>query len=253
MRFSIISVPVKYKSSLEVVGTRGLFLREITLFKGFLSERKLHEGEENMKLKRKFYMQDTKIVARELIGNVLVHKLGEETFVKGRIVETEAYLGLCDKAAHSYGGRRTERTQTMFAQGGVAYVYLIYGMYHCFNVVTREEGVPEAVLVRGIEPLEDSLGQMSWLRYGKVWEDLTNFQKKNFSNGPGKLAMALGLDKSCNALDLLGEELYIEEGEVAGRILTSKRIGIDYAEEARDWILRFYLEGSRGVSPVKEK
>ncbi|MFC4805651.1 DNA-3-methyladenine glycosylase [Filifactor villosus] len=205
-----------------------------------------------MKLKREFYMQDTEIVARELIGKVLVHKL-EETFIKGRIVETEAYLGLWDKAAHSYGGRRTERTRTMFAQGGIAYVYFIYGMYYCFNVVTREEEVPEAVLIRGIEPLEDSLEQMSLLRYKKTWKELTALQRKNLSNGPGKMAMAFGLDKSCNALDLLGEELYIEEGEVEGRILTSRRIGIDYAEEARDWALRFYLEGSCGVSPVKKR
>lgn len=204
-----------------------------------------------MKLKREFYMQDTEIVARELIGKVLVHKL-EETLIKGRIVETEAYLGIGDKAAHSYGGRRTERTQVMFAQGGIAYVYFIYGMHYCFNVVTREEGVPEAVLVRGIEPLEAGFEQMSLLRYGKSWEEITSLQKKHLSNGPGKLAKALALDKSCNALDLLGEELYIEEGQVRGRILTSKRIGIDYAEEARDWPLRFYLEGSCGVSPVKK-
>lgn len=205
-----------------------------------------------MKLEREFYLNDTVEVAKKLVGKVLVHRHGD-TLLKGRIVETEAYLGISDKAAHSYGGRRTKRTETMFGLGGYSYVYLIYGMYYCFNVVTREEGFPEAVLIRGVEPLEDSLNEMSKLRYHKTWDELSKTQKRNMTNGPGKLCIAFGMDRWSNGVDLQGDTIYIEEGKAEGDILMSKRIGIDYAEEARDWLLRFYLKDNPYVSLLKKK
>lgn len=205
-----------------------------------------------MKLKREFYLQDTTEVAKQLIGKTLVHRV-RGTLIKGRIVETEAYLGFVDKAAHSYGGRRTKRTETMFGSGGYSYVYLIYGMYYCFNVVTKEEGIPEAVLIRAVEPLEESLDDMSLLRHGKVWSELSKMQRKNLTNGPGKLAISFGIDRSTNGLDLTGDEIYIEEGQMEGEIVRSKRIGIDYAEEAKDWLLRFHLKDNPNVSLVGKK
>ena len=118
-----------------------------------------------MKLNRSFYGRDTITVAKELLGNVLVHNIDGQ-LLKGIIVETEAYFGLEDKAAHSYGGKETKRVETMYGMPGTAYIYLIYGMYYCFNMVTEKVGIPEAVLIRGIEPLE-SLDKMSKYRFGK--------------------------------------------------------------------------------------
>lgn len=204
-----------------------------------------------MKLRREFYLRDTETVARDLIGKVLVHRT-DAGLLKGRIVETEAYLGLSDPAAHSFGDRRTERTEPMYAIGGTSYVFFIYGMYHCFNVVTGAEEIPEAVLIRGVEPLEECREEMSLLRYDKSWRELSNTQRKNFSNGPGKLTRALGIDRTANGIDLTGDRLYLEDGTAEGNILVSKRIGIDYAGEAKDWLLRFYAEGNPNVSPGRE-
>lgn len=205
-----------------------------------------------MKLNREFYLRDTTTVAKELIGKVLVHR-GENFTLKGRIVETEAYLGIRDPAAHSYNGRRTERTEAMYAEGGTSYVFFIYGMYYCFNVVTQEAGVPEAVLIRGIEPSEECRDEMSLRRYGKPWKELSDGRRHNLSNGPGKLSKALRLDMSANGIDLLSDKLYLEEGAAEENILVSQRIGIDYAGEARDWLLRFYSEGNPYVSPNRGK
>ena len=208
---------------------------------------------ENQKLEREFYLQDTVEIAKNLLGKTLVHKISGKT-IKAKIIETEAYLGLEDKAAHSYGGKKTPRTEIMYAMGGFAYVYFIYGMYYCFNVVTREEGNPQAVLIRAVEPLECSKDMMSQNRYGLAWSELSNYQRKNLCNGPGKLAIAYGFDKSGNGVDLIGDEIYIEtptakrnralevEQDKNAKIIATKRIDIDYAQEAKDWELRFYLE-----------
>lgn len=200
-----------------------------------------------MKLDRDFYRRDSLTLARELLGKILVHNVdGKE--LRGMIVETEAYLGVVDKAAHSYGGRRTKRVETMYGQPGIAYVYIIYGMYNCFNIVAREVGIPEAVLVRAIEPLGE-LEQMSLNRFNKPYEELTKAQKKGLTNGPGKLCDAMLIDRNLDGEDLCGEKLYIEEGtEKNISIVTSKRIGIDYAEEAKDFPYRFYIEGNPYVS-----
>ena len=200
-----------------------------------------------MKLDRDFYRRDPLTLARELLGKILVHNVdGRE--LRGMIVETEAYLGVVDKAAHSYGGRRTKRVETMYGQPGIAYIYIIYGMYNCFNIVAREVGIPEAVLVRAIEPLGE-LEQMSLNRFNKPYKELTKTQKKSLTNGPGKLCDAMLIDRKLDGEDLCGERLYVEEGtEKNISIVTSKRIGIDYAEEAKDFPYRFYIEGNPYVS-----
>lgn len=195
------------------------------------------------KLNRDFYSRDTLTVAKELLGKVLVHDTGE-MILKGKIVETEAYLGLSDKAAHSYGGKRTKRLETMYGPPGTAYVYMIWGMYCCLNLVTVKEGIPEAVLIRGIEPVEN-MDQMILNRFHKKAEELTKNQMKNITNGPGKLALAMNIDRRFDKEDLCGDKIYIETGqEEVFHMVETKRIGIDYAEEAAHYPYRFYIEGN---------
>lgn len=202
-----------------------------------------------MKLDREFYSRDTITVAKELLGKILVHKV-DGHILKGRIVETEAYLGVEDKAAHSYGGRRTKRVETMYGPAGRAYVYIIYGMYHCLNMITEKEGVPEGVLIRGVEPLE-GLDQMALYRYGRAYGELNNYQRKNLTNGPGKLCMAFNIDRSLDKEDLCGDRLFVEEdGFDKFNIVETTRIGIDYAEEAIFYPYRFYIEGNPYVSKL---
>ncbi|MBW4828166.1 MAG: DNA-3-methyladenine glycosylase [Clostridiaceae bacterium] len=203
-----------------------------------------------MKLDRNFYNRDTLVVAKELLGQILVHKI-DGKLLSGMIVETEAYLGVNDKAAHAYGGRRTKRVETMYGPPGRAYVYIIYGMYNCLNTITREEGVPQGVLIRGIEPIE-GLEYMALNRFNKQLEELTKNQMKNLTNGPGKLCQAMMINRSLDKEDLCGEKLYIEKGiDKNFNIVEAKRIGIDYAEEARDFLYRFYVEGNPNVSKFK--
>ncbi|WP_333676328.1 DNA-3-methyladenine glycosylase [Muricomes intestini] len=202
------------------------------------------------KLSREFYNRDSLIIAKELLGKVLVHEVNGEK-VRAKIVETEAYMGVEDKAAHSYGGRRTPRVEVMYGKPGVSYVYFIYGMYFCFNVVTREEGVPQAVLIRALEPLE-GLDFMAQNRYKKQYDELNRKQITGLTSGPGKLCTALQIDKSLNGEDLCGNSLYIEEGDGTDfHIVSAKRVGIDRTEEARDYLWRFYIKDNRYVSVTK--
>ena len=192
------------------------------------------------KLGREFFDRDTVAVARDLLGKYLVRREGD-LVLAGRIVETEAYVGRMDRACHAYGYKRTPRTETLFARPGTAYVYLIYGMYHCLNFVTEGEGEPAAVLLRGLEP---ALGaeEMARRRFGKDLGALTPGQKKHFLDGPGKACRALGLTRAQNGLDLTGEALFLwDDGSPAPEFHTGKRIGIDYAQEAADFPWRFYL------------
>ena len=202
------------------------------------------------RLSREFYAQDTLEAARALLGKVLVRRLDGETLA-GRIVETEAYVGRCDKACHAYGYKRTPRTETLFAPPGTAYIYLIYGMYHCLNFVTEEEGEPAAVLIRGAVPVANG-DIIAKNRFGCKMEDLTAYQRKNFLNGPGKVCRALALTRAENGLDLTGDTLFLCDGPediglapfpVSGKehIIAGPRIGVDYAEEARDFPWRFRL------------
>ena len=191
-----------------------------------------------MKLDKDFYTRDALIVAHELLGKYLVRNIKGHTLV-AMITETEAYRS-DDKACHAYNYNHTPRTSTMFMEGGVAYIYFTYGMYHCFNVVTDIKDEPSAVLIRGLKPVSD-MEYMSELRYKKPLNELTKYQLKNFSNGPGKLCMAYGIDRSLNGENLMGDILYITEGKEISDYKTGKRIGIDYAEEAKDYLWRFYL------------
>ena len=191
-----------------------------------------------------FYQRKTETVARELLGRVLVHRPPGGPRVSGKIVETEAYIGIDDPACHSFGDRGTKRIQSMYLEGGHAYVYLIYGMYDCFNVVTRKAGEPEAVLIRAVEPLE-GLDFMR-ARRGNVKRPV------DLTNGPGKLCKAMMIDRaSCDGLRLDGRELFIEEGEgrpKRSEIVACPRIGVDYAGHAAAWPLRFFIKGSAYVS-----
>lgn len=192
------------------------------------------------KLTRAFYDRDTLEVARDLLGCHLIHRVaGEELVV--RITETEAYIGAVDKACHAYGGRRTARTETLYARPGTAYVYLIYGMYHCLNFVTEGEGTAAAVLLRGVEAVEGA-DRMARNRFGRDLSQLTAYQRKNFLNGPGKVCKAMAITRTHNGLDLTGETLFLCGGGLpAGEIHAGKRIGIDYAEEAVDFPWRFWI------------
>lgn len=192
------------------------------------------------KLERSFFDRDTVTVAQTLLGKYLVRMWEGEALV-GRITETEAYIGRCDKACHAYNYRRTPRTETLFAQPGTAYLYLIYGMYHCLNFVTEQEGEPAAVLLRGLEPVR-GVERISMNRFGALPHQLTAYQKKHFLDGPGKICKGLALTRAQNGLDLCGEELFLwDTGAPIPPFHTGPRIGIDYAQEARDFPWRFFV------------
>ena len=197
------------------------------------------------RLDREFFLQDTVEAARQLLGTYLVRSDGGETMVC-RITETEAYVGAVDKACHAYGGRRTPRTETLYAAPGTAYVYLIYGMYNCLNFVTGPEGTASAILVRGCVPVYNQ-DAVSRRRFGVDAAQMTPYQRRNFLNGPGKLCKGLSIDRSLNAAPLWNDALYLahdlpEYGLEAQTLPfhTGKRIGIDYAEEAVDFPWRFW-------------
>lgn len=197
---------------------------------------------------RQDYVGDTVTLARKLVGALLVRRYEGELLVC-RITETEAYVGAVDKACHAYQYRKTRRNATMFGPPGHAYLYLIYGMHACLNFVTNPEGEPDAVLLRGLDVLQGR-ETMCRLRYGKNWDELSAYQRKNFLNGPGKCCQALCLNTSSNGLDLTGDELFIctkpEDVHLTlplsdFSIAVGKRIGIDYAEEAADFPWRFTM------------
>ena len=186
-------------------------------------------------LPAEFYQRDTKLVAQELLGNILVHKTSRGT-LSGIIVEVEAYFGDGDPASHAARGR-TKRSAIMFGESGVAYVYLNYGIHYLLNVVTERKGTPGAVLIRALEPLEGK-DIMFKNRRVKSETDLTS--------GPGKLTQALGIDLSFNGKSLRSSNFHIIEGQTAGiSIASSCRIGISVAQDA---LLRYHVEGNRFVS-----
>ena len=191
-----------------------------------------------MKIARPFYEQPTVQVARQLLGKYLVRKHPDGGTV-GRIVETEAYVGPDDKACHASRGR-TARTETMFGPAGHAYVYFIYGFYHCLNIVTEAKDFPSAVLIRAVEPLED----IELMKVRRRTEKL-----HNLASGPGKLCQAFAIDRSLNGADLCGNVLYVEDhGKPAPKILARPRIGVDYAGKWKDKPWRFLIRGNEFVS-----
>ncbi len=189
------------------------------------------------RLPRSFYFLPTITVAKRLLGQLIIRKYRGVTLV-GKIVEVEAYRGSIDPASHAYRGK-TKRNEVMFREGGHLYVYFTYGMHFCANVVTQKEGLAEAVLIRGVEPVK-GIHLMRKLR-GKQVDDF------NLTNGPAKFCAAFGVKRKENGLYLRGEEIYLAKGEkvAPARIGVSTRIGIRNAAE-RKW--RFFVKGNRWVS-----
>ncbi|MGZ7096251.1 MAG: DNA-3-methyladenine glycosylase [Methanobacterium sp.] len=201
-----------------------------------------------MKLERSFYLQNTLKVAKELLSCFLVH-VTSEGITKGRIVETEAYLGLEDKGAHSYRGRHTPRMDPLYRMGGFAYIYQLHGYNYCLNVVTQNEDIPQAVLIRAMEPVE---GIELMVRRREI-DVSTKSKYKNLTNGPSKLCQAMDIDTSLNGIDLCGNELIIISGnglKSDEEIVSTKRIHIDYADEYKDKPWRFLLKGNEFVSKI---
>jgi len=194
------------------------------------------------RLPREFYTRTNVLaVARELLGKLLVVPAPDGTRVSGNIVETEAYRGPLDRASHAYGGRRTRRTETMYGLGGTVYIFFVYGMYNQFNVVTNVEGVPHAVLIRALQPVE-RIELMRQRRHGQPDRQLTN--------GPGKLCIAMGIDRTLDRADLLGNQVWLEDGETIPprKIASGPRIGINYAEDWVDKPWRFWVKDNPFVS-----
>ena len=195
-----------------------------------------------LKLPRAFYTRPNVVtVARDLLGKLLVVPAKNGERVSGMIVETEAYRGPLDRAAHSYGGRRTKRTEPMYAIGGTAYVFFVYGMYYQYNVVTNAAETPHAILIRAVEPVE-GIELMRRRRHGQP--------DRNLTKGPGKLCMAMGIDRRLDGEDLLGSQVWLEDRPPVRRsqINAGPRIGIDYAGEWINKPWRFWIKDNPFVS-----
>ena len=191
-----------------------------------------------VKLSRSFYEQSTLDVARQLLGKYLVRQHADGTTV-GRIVETEAYVGPEDKACHASRGR-TPRTEIMFGPAGYAYVYLVYGFHHMLNIVTESVDYPSAVLIRAVEPVQG----VELMRARRETE-----QRHNLASGPGKLCQAFAIDRKLNGDDLCGKVLYLEDrGEAVSKVVTTPRIGVDYAGQWKRRPWRFLIKGNECVS-----
>lgn len=237
--------PTSPKAAKEVLETR-LFFVDFYCFSAKFCI--FDKGGPMAKLTHDFFNGDTAAIAQALLGKYLVRNRNGE-LLAGRITETEAYVGRCDKACHAYNYRRTPRTETLFMAPGHAYIYFIYGMYHCLNFVTEPEGEPSAVLLRGLEPAAGA-ETMKHLRFGDA--PMNAYRRKNFLNGPGKVCKALDLTTAQNKLDLEGDVLFLCDSmadvgltdPVTGpeHICAGPRIGVDYAEEAKDFPWRFWLE-----------
>jgi DNA-3-methyladenine glycosylase len=197
-----------------------------------------------------FYRADTIHVAKNILGKILVYE-SQEGVCAGIIVETEAYCGIHDQACHSYGWRRTRRNDTMYRQGGTLYVYMIYGLYFCVNIVTKKINEPEAVLIRAIQPIE-GIDIMKKRRLQK--SNIKNHPSDLnwLCNGPGKLAQAMGINTDQNGINLLLGPVYLAypESSTTIKIVQKPRIGIDYAKNAKEYPWRFYIQDNPFVSKL---
>ena len=200
------------------------------------------------KLTAPFYQRSNVVlIAEELIGKILVTDFNNIR-TSGRIVETEAYNGHIDKASHAFGGRRTKRTEIMYASGGLAYVYLCYGIHHLFNVVTNLNDVPHAVLIRGIEPIEGKEIMMQRMQRQKF--------DHTIGRGPGNVSKALGIFTTHTGSSLIGNEIFIAEDDFRvdpKQVGVSKRIGVDYAGDDAHLHYRFFLKGNPFVSGKRQR
>jgi DNA-3-methyladenine glycosylase len=199
-----------------------------------------------IKLDHNFYDRKNVVqIARDLLGKILVTQF-DGIRSTGRIVETEAYNGVNDRASHAFGGRRTSRSEHLYSGPGTAYVYICYGMHHLFNVTTNKKDVPHAVLIRALEPLE-GIDQML-KRTGKPIADFT------ITKGPGNLSRAMGMSKKHTGQNLLSEEIFIEDDGFRykkNQVLATKRIGVEYALEDAELPYRFIVRGNPYVSAKK--
>ncbi|ACB84302.1 DNA-3-methyladenine glycosylase [Natranaerobius thermophilus] len=196
-----------------------------------------------MKLDYEFFQRDAVSVAKDLIGKLLVRNLNGEELIC-RIVDTEAYCGPEDKGCHAYQNKRTNRTEVMYKSGGYVYVYLIYGLHYCFNVVVSKQDRPEAVFIRAGEPI-------SGLKTMRDNRNIKSNKKTELTNGPGKLSQAMAIDKSLNGQDLVAsKEIYLRHAcdSQSYQIIPAKRVNIDYAEEYTDKLWRFYIRDNPFVS-----
>jgi DNA-3-methyladenine glycosylase len=195
------------------------------------------------KLDYSFYRRTDPVqIAKELLGKILITRF-DRVVTSGRIVETEAYRGVVDRASHAYGGRKTARTEVMYRPGGAAYVYLCYGIHHMFNVVTSQVGIPHAILIRAIQPIEGIDRMM--LRTGKKKLDFS------LTRGPGNVAKALGLSTLHTGTSLLGKDIFI--GDDGYRVKkeewgATRRIGVMYAGQDAKLLYRFIILGNKYVS-----
>ena len=219
--------------------------------------KKLDIVPEYPRLSREFFTRDGLTVAKELLGKILVHHTPYGV-TRGIITEVESYMGEEDKGSHTYGGKRTERTEPMYHVGGTSYVYLIYGMYSCMNIACMTEGIPQAVLLRSVVPADEASGsimtklRLELLNRKQIKKDKPIFTednppvsiKKHLADGPGKMCIAMDISREDNDIDMVtSESFYVTEGLAIQphQILAGKRIGIDYAQEAAEFLWRFYL------------
>ena len=204
---------------------------------------KMNKRKTKIILQRSFFAQDTHKVARGLLGKLLVRRWRGK-YMAGRIVEVESYVGVNDKACHAAKGR-TKRNEVMFGEAGYAYVYLIYGMYHCLNIVTERKNFPAAVLIRALEPVEE-IDLMCKSRKTNVFNNLTT--------GPGKLTQALRITRALNGEDLISSDkmFVVDDGLKVGpdNIADSPRIGVDYAQEDAGLLWRYHVRNSEFVSKI---
>ena len=197
----------------------------------------------NKKIPVSYYKNsDTLELSKDILGKKLVTKVDNQ-ITSGIIVESEAYLGVNDKASHAFDNKLTSRTSTMFEEGGISYIYLCYGMHSLFNIVTNNKGIPEAILIRAIKPI-DGISMMCKRR---------NMKEKsyNLTNGPGKLSQALGITKKLNRQSLHGDDICLEDIKISfknNNILSSPRIGVDYAGTDAKLPYRFYIKNNKWVS-----
>lgn len=194
---------------------------------------------------KKFYLKNTVQIARELLGKNIIRNINGKK-LKAKIVETEAYLGKKDKASHSYENNKSENNRFLYEEGGIVYIYIIYGIYYCLNIVTGEKNVPQSVFIRAAEPLK-GLELMKKLRKKKVKKI------KELTNGPAKLCQSLNLDKSFNGKKVYNpnSSLYISSSKYTNnnyKIKKAKRINVDYAKEDSDKKWRFYIANSKFCS-----
>jgi len=191
----------------------------------------------DIKLTREYYLEsDVVKVAKDLIGKI-IHSNIEGEITSALITETEAYAGVTDRASHAYNGRRTQRTEIMYKEGGTAYVYFCYGIHYLFNIVTNVKDIPYAVLIRGIYPLNGV--DLMLRRVNKLKFD------KNSGNGPGKVTKLLGIDKNHNGISLMDDTIWLSSGNITfndSLIIADKRVGIDYAGDDALLPYRFYVK-----------